>query len=96
MEYISRLLALHGDVETVIDYLAENYRKKSGFRKETLYILNEVVSGAKQIETNIVNQMLEIYLDPENLYLPLEVQKDDFLTIKEARSNIIEVCLNFV
>lgn len=88
LEEICRLLCNCGGVETVIDYFTEELSQNP--TKETLFVVNAAILGS-DLQDNLVRHLLNVYLDPRNLYLPLEVDNDDCLSVKEAHANIMTV-----
>lgn len=88
---ICELMGRSEEVETILDYLMSLFTEELSHRNEILLLMNEIVGQCPNIQNNIVRQFLDIYLHPDNLYLPLEVDDEQCFTIQECYSNIITV-----
>lgn len=40
-----------------------------------------------------INNVLKIYMDEENWYLPMEVDEEETVILHEVHSNIVQMCL---
>lgn len=95
LERISRYLGEYSDPDIIVDYLLDSYYLEPALGKEILLTLNQVVLGLKGISTNLINNLMDFYLNEENLYLPMQVNNGNCDCLKTANSNIIKVRENY-
>ncbi|KAK6629963.1 hypothetical protein RUM43_003784 [Polyplax serrata] len=93
LERISRYLGEYSDPDIIVDYLLDSYYLEPALGKEILLTLNQVVLGLKGISTNLINNLVDFYLNEDNLYLPMQVNNENCDCLKTANSNIIKVSL---
>lgn len=92
LEEICHVLGQFCEKEMVLDCLLDYYCKNQAHQKESFIILNQIILGFDKIDNHIANQLLDVYLDAENLYLMFEIDGCSCKTLKEAHSNLIKVC----
>ncbi|KAL0275218.1 UNVERIFIED_CONTAM: hypothetical protein PYX00_003144 [Menopon gallinae] len=82
------------DPETIFDYLISLFNEDHSHRNEVLFIINEIIQFCSlSTENNIRKQLLDLFLDHDSLYLPLEVDDNECISLRQCHNNIITVAL---
>lgn len=98
LEKLCSLLGKFNTFKIVSDFLQDVFLYQPEHRKESIFILNEVISGHKYSQETdfIIKDILKIYTDDSYWNVPLSVSIDEFgqrLNLSEVHSNAIQVCL---
>lgn len=91
-------------IDIVTDRLLETFCNEIDQRKEATFLLNEIVSSdindcsvdERLNRLEIIKNVINLYLEPNNWNLPFNTNVDDFgisHTIGEVQNNILQICL---
>ncbi|XP_022899827.2 TELO2-interacting protein 1 homolog [Onthophagus taurus] len=87
-----QLLSNEEIVQDIYYYLIEVFEKETEFKKESTLILNEIISNIpKNLNDDLKIDLILIYLQDENLNLP--IIPSESIHLNETHENTIQICL---
>ncbi|GLV45261.1 Telo2 interacting protein 1 [Carabus blaptoides fortunei] len=90
-----QLLSKSEASEIIIDCLCDLFQNEYDQRNEIVFLLNEILSVQVEDMPNRlrhITNVLKMYMDEENWYLPMEVNEQEAI-LHEVHSNIVQMCL---
>ncbi|CAH0559229.1 unnamed protein product [Brassicogethes aeneus] len=98
IEELCSLLAQYGSLNVISDFLLDNFLTNPEERKETIFLLNGLLMGAKNSKdhNNVIKNIINMYTNKKYWYIPVQIKNDEYgfeYTLAEIQDNVILVCL---